>query len=153
MPDFSFVVRGTGQGEVNRRSRKVCNACPLQDQCTTNKSGRTIKRYLRQEDLDRMRQASRSAAARRNIRTRQHLMERSFARATRFGFDRARWRRLWRVKIQEYLVATVQNIEVLLRYPTGPRRAAQWIREQVQRQGTQPCSYRYAGRNHPGASR
>jgi hypothetical protein len=54
----------------------------------------------------------------------------------RFGFDRARWRRLWRVKIQEYLVATVQNIEVLLRYARGPRRAAQWIREQVQRQGT-----------------
>jgi hypothetical protein len=62
-------------------------------------------------------------------------MERSFARATRFGFDRARWRRLWRVKIQEYLVATVQNIEVLLRYARGPRRAAQSIREQVQRQG------------------
>jgi transposase len=116
-------------------SRKVCNACALRDQCTRNKSGRTIKRHLRQEDLERMRQASRSAAARRDIRTRQHLMERSFARATRFGFDRARWRRLWRVKIQEYLVATVQNIEVLLRYARGPRRAAQSIREQVQRQG------------------
>jgi hypothetical protein len=43
-------------------------------------------------------------------------MERSFARGTRYGFDRARWRGLWRVQIQEYLVATVQNIQVLLRY-------------------------------------
>ena len=41
------------------------------------------------------------------------LMERSFAQASRFGFDRARWRRLWRVQIQEYLVAAVQNIRIL----------------------------------------
>ena len=43
-------------------------------------------------------------------------MERSFARGTWYGFDRARWRRLWRLKIQEYLIAVIQNIEVLLRY-------------------------------------
>ena len=43
-------------------------------------------------------------------------MERSFARGTWYGFDRARWRRLWRVEIQEYLIAAIQNIEVLLRY-------------------------------------
>ena len=40
-------------------------------------------------------------------------MERSFAQASRYGFDRARWRRLWRVQIQEYLVAAVQNIRIL----------------------------------------
>jgi hypothetical protein len=37
--------------------------------------------------------------AKRDIKTRQHLMERSFAQAKRFGFDRARWRGLWRMKI------------------------------------------------------
>ena len=63
-------------------------------------------------------------------------MERSFARATRFGFDRARWRRLWRVKIQEYLIATVQNIEVLLRYGRGPRRAMQSMRQDLRALGT-----------------
>jgi len=63
-----------------------------------------------------MREASRSAEAKRDIKTRQHLMERSFARGTWYGFDRARWRRLWRVEIQEYLIAAIQNIEVLLRY-------------------------------------
>jgi transposase len=113
--------------------KKVCSACPLRDQCTRNKSGRTIKRHLRQDVLDQMRALSRTAQARRDIRTRQHLIERSFARATRFGFDRSRWRRLWRVRIQQYLVATVQNIEVLLRHAKGPKRAAQWIREQVHR--------------------
>jgi Transposase DDE domain len=69
-----------------------------------------------------MREQTRSAQARRDIRTRQHLIERSFARASRFGFDQARWRGLWRVRIQEYLTATIQNIEVLSRYGGDPRK-------------------------------
>jgi hypothetical protein len=114
---------------INRQSRdyaapkKVCAACLIREQCTRNKSGRTIKRHLRQEELDRMREASRSAWAKRDIKTRQHLMERSFARGTWYGFDRARWRRLWRVQIQEYLIAAIQNIEVLLRYGEAPKKS------------------------------
>ena len=88
-------------------SQKVCAACQLRKQCTRNKSGRTIKRHLRQEELDGMREASRSAKAKRDIKMRQHLMERSYARGTWYGFDRARWRGLWRVQIQEYLVSAV----------------------------------------------
>jgi hypothetical protein len=63
-----------------------------------------------------MRNAAQSQTAKRDIRTRQHLMERSFARATRYGFKRARWRRLWRVQIQEYLTSAIQNIMVLTSY-------------------------------------
>ena len=48
-------------------------------------------------------------------------MERSFARAKRYGYDRARWRGLWRVRIQEYLTAAIQNIQILLKYGTDPR--------------------------------
>ena len=102
--------------------KKVCAVCPLRVQCTKNKSGRTIKRHLRQEELERMREGSRSSQAKRDLRTRQHLMERSFARGTRYGFDRARWRGLWRVQIQEYLVAAVQNLAVLLRYGNQPKK-------------------------------
>jgi len=53
-----------------------------------------IKRHLRQEELDRMREASRLSEAKRDLKTRQHLMEHSFARGKWYGFDRARWRRL-----------------------------------------------------------
>ncbi len=60
-------------------SRKHCNACSLKAQCTRSKTGRTIKRHFRQEELERMRLSSKSAAARSDIKTRQHLMERSFA--------------------------------------------------------------------------
>ncbi len=61
-----------------------------------------------------------SREAKRDIRTRQHLMERSYARGTRYGYKRARWRRLWRVQIQEYLTAGIQNIMVLLRHVKEP---------------------------------
>ncbi len=113
--------------------KKVCGACPLREQCTRNKSGRTVKRHLRQEELEKMRKASHSAQSKRDIKMRQHLMERSFARGTRYGFDRARWRGLWRVEIQEYLVSSIQNIEVLLRYGSRPRRSLSMMVREVPR--------------------
>ncbi len=101
--------------------RKVCAACRLREQCTKNKSGRTVKRHLQQDVIDMMREASRSAKSQRDIKTRQHLMERSFARATRYGFDRARWRGLWKMRIQEYLTCAIQNIQILVKKTVRPR--------------------------------
>jgi IS5 family transposase len=100
--------------------KKVCAACSLREQCTKNRSGRTIKRHIRQEDLDRMREASRFLKARRDLQTRKHLMERSFARSKRYGFDRARWRGLWRMQIQDYLTCAIQNIQVFIQYAGKP---------------------------------
>jgi transposase len=104
--------------------KKVCAACGLRDQCTKNKTGRTVKRHLRQDELNALRDRSRSAEAKQDIKTRQHLMERSFAHATRFGFDHARWRGLWRMRIQELLVCSIQNIQVLIKQSNKPKRAA-----------------------------
>ncbi|HPC76669.1 MAG TPA: transposase, partial [Synergistales bacterium] len=110
-----------GRGSIDYgASRADCEACPLRSGCTTNKAGRTVKRHCRQEDLDVMLEESRSKASKKDIKKRQHLMERSFARGKRYGYDRARWRRLWRVSIQEYLVCAVQNIQVLLKRGGGP---------------------------------
>ena len=120
--------------------KKICASCTLREQCTKNKSGRTIKRHLRQEELERMREASRSAKARRDIKTRQHLMERSFARGTPYGFDRARWRGLWRVQIQEYLISAIQNIQVLLRYGDQPKKCLSVVVNQAK--GTLPRAIR-----------
>jgi transposase len=93
----------------------ICKACVLRDKCTKAEGGRTIRRHLRHDEIELMRERVQTPSAKEDINTRQHLMERSFARAVRFGFKRARWRRLWRVKIQEYLTATIQNIIVLIR--------------------------------------
>ena len=49
-------------------------------------------------------------------------MERSFADATNnHHFKRARWRRLWRQQIQDYLIAAIQNVRILLAHQ-NPRK-------------------------------
>jgi hypothetical protein len=103
--------------------KKVCAVCELREQCTRNKTGRTVKRHLRQDELNTMRERSHSVEAKRDIKTRQHLMERSFARSTRYDFDHARWRGLWKMKIQEYLTCALQNIQTLIRYGSKPQKA------------------------------
>ena len=104
-------------------SKGTCKSYQLKEQCTKSKSGRTLKRHVRQNDLDSMLKQATSPESKKDIRTRQHLMERTFAQATRYGYQRARWRRLWRVQIQEYLTAAIQNIKILLKDVKEPATA------------------------------
>lgn len=104
-------------------SSKVCKACDQRKQCTRSSISRSLRRHVRQDDLDIMLAQKNSAEAKRDIHIRQHLMERSFARGSRYGLKRARWRRLWRVQIQEYLTAALQNIMVLVRNIREPQAA------------------------------
>ena len=92
----------------------MCRTCELREQCTKNETGRTVRRHTCNEVVTAMYDIGRSREAKRDLRTRQHLMERSFAQSVYFGMKRARWRRLWRVQIQEYLISTIQNIRILL---------------------------------------
>jgi transposase len=111
---------GNRQAFQYQGKAKICKACCLRDQCTGAKRGRTLWRHLRQEEVRLMRDRAQSFRSKRDLRTRQHLMERSFARSVPYGFKRARWRRLWRVQIQEYLTAAIQNIMVLVRNVKEP---------------------------------
>jgi len=96
-------------------ARGVYQRCPLRIQCTRSQSaGRTLKRHERQEILESLRIQAQSRSSKKDIQIRQHFMERSFAHGTRFGLKRARWRGQWRVQIQDYLVAIVQNIQLLM---------------------------------------
>jgi hypothetical protein len=65
-------------------------------------------------------------AARYNRKRRQHVLEGSFADAVNHhGAKKARWRGVWRQKIQSWLIAAVQNLRILLRHQvTGPVRVA-----------------------------
>jgi transposase len=101
-------------------SRKDCKNCELRVQCTRNNNGRSVQRHIRKEELDAMLFITKSYTARRDIKIRQYLMERSYARSVRYGFDRARWRGLWTIDIQEYLICAIQNIEVLIRHVKKP---------------------------------
>jgi hypothetical protein len=45
------------------------------------------------------------------------------AKIVRTGYDRSRWRGLWRNQVQEYMTAAIQNIEAIIRYAKGPGKA------------------------------
>ncbi len=96
----------------------ICKDCALRPQCTKAKgTARTVKRHYNQAAIDAGRAQSQSAAAKRDRVRRKWLMEGSFADgANNHGFKRSRWRRLWRQQIQDYLIAAVQNVRILLRH-------------------------------------
>ncbi|HAG07993.1 MAG TPA: hypothetical protein DCK87_00220 [Desulfotomaculum sp.] len=99
---------------------KDCRACDLRLQCTKDSYSRSVQRHIRKDELDKMISITKSFKAKRDLKIRQYLMERSYARSVRYGFDRARWRGLWKVSIQEYVICTIQNIETLIRYLKKP---------------------------------
>lgn len=105
----------------------VCPACPLRDRCTTSQHSRMVLRYREHELVMQARAQARSAAARADYRRRRHLMEGSFAQAANcHGFKRARWRRLWRQQVQDWLIAACQNVKILIRaLRPGPGGSAQ----------------------------
>ena len=111
-----------------RAAKRECMACVLRAQCTRSPSGRAVHRHSHKDALDAMLAQATTPSARQDIATRKHLMERSFARSTRYGFDRARWRRLFRVSIQEYLTCAIQNIRVLITAVRNPLRGARGLR-------------------------
>ena len=108
----------------------VCAACVLRKKCTRSKTSRTVQRHEHQELVDQARAQAHSRAGKADRRRRQFLIEQSFAdAANNHGFKRSRWRRLWRQEIQDWIIAGIQNIRILLAR-TGPKReaAAEFIR-------------------------
>ena len=106
-------------------SKQVCGACHLRSQCTRAVHGRTLQRHEHQELVDRARAQAQSRAGRADQRRRQFLSEQSFGdAANNHGFKRSRWRRLWRQQIQDWLIAGIQNIRILLRKGATPLKTA-----------------------------
>ncbi len=105
------------RGYFDYRTRPgVCARCRLAHKCTRSKAGRSLNRYPRHDLLERARRQSHGPAARRDRQRRQWLQEGNFAEATtQHGFKRARWRGLLQQTIQDQLIATLQNLKILLR--------------------------------------
>jgi transposase len=98
-------------------AKGTCLVCHLRQYCTRSRTGRTIHRHRDQRLLETARKIAKSKAAKKDLKRRQHLMERSFADAANcHGLKHARWRGLWRQAIQDLLIATVQNLRKLLRH-------------------------------------
>lgn len=107
--------RADRNGYLYTTKRGVCDSCPVRDLCTTAKNGRAILRVDGRGKLDAMFARARSDQGRERRRKRFWMMEGSFATSSKFGFKRARWRGLERVAIQDFLVATLQNILLMTR--------------------------------------
>ena len=105
------------RGYYDYRTRPgVCGRCRLAPHCTRSQAGRSLNRYPGHHLLERARRQSHGPAARRDRKRRQWLQERNFAEATtQHGFKRARWRGLAKQTIQDQLIATLQNLKILLR--------------------------------------
>jgi transposase len=101
---------------VFKSDPKLCEQCPLRVRCLKSKKHiRTLKRHVAHEQIQQARAESHSGWARRDRKRRKHLMEGSFADATnQHGFKRARWRRLNNQRIQDLLIASCQNIRLLV---------------------------------------
>jgi transposase len=95
---------------------EACRCCPWRAGCTASPRGRMVKRPLFVELVLAGQEQARSAAAKKDLRRRKHLMEGSFAdAANNHGFKRARWRGWWRQRIQNWLIAAMQNIRLWMR--------------------------------------
>jgi len=104
-------------------SRKECENCACRPQCTRadKSSVRTIKRHYEQELLNIARQQSITSRAYADRARRKWLMEGSFAdAANNHGFKRARWRRLYNQEIQNFLIAAIQNVRILMKHAGAP---------------------------------
>jgi transposase len=105
------------RGYYDYRTRPgVCARCRLAAHCTRSKAGRSLNRYPGHHLLARARRQSHGPTARRDRQRRQWFQERNFAEATtQHGFKRARWRGLIKQTIQDQIIATLQNLKILLR--------------------------------------
>ena len=126
------------RGYYDYRTRPgVCGRCRLAGHCTRSKAGRSLNRYPGHHLLERARRQSHGPTAQRDRRRRQWFQERNFAEATtQHGFKRARWRGLSKQTIQDQLIATLQNLKILLRkgrpgYLALLKFLPQWLRQLI----------------------
>lgn len=96
-----------------RSDPEVCRTCPLLASCTTNaKAQRTITRHVWATVRERTDAHRLTPWGKAIYKRRKETVERSFADAKQLhGHRYARFRSLWRVKVQCLLAATAQNIK------------------------------------------
>ncbi|ODT69007.1 MAG: transposase, partial [Pelagibacterium sp. SCN 63-23] len=96
-----------------RSDPAICQTCPLLASCTSNtKAQRTITRHVWQDARERTDAHRLTPWGKAIYKRRKETVERSFADAKQLhGHRYARFRSLWRVRVQCLLAATAQNIK------------------------------------------
>jgi len=116
-----------------RADSSTCRACSQREACfggKVGKRGKSLCRIAGQDAIDWADACLPRHRRRHLMSRRKSVIEGSFGDATtHHGFKRCRWRRRWRAKVQNLLIATLQNMRKLLTYGRQrPRRAALAIR-------------------------
>lgn len=117
------------RGQVSYRVKaSTCHACDQREACFGGKVGKQGKSVCRNEGQEYIEWADDCLPpARRKalLARRKSVVEGSFGdAATHHGFKRSRWRSWLRVKIQNRLIATLQNLRKLVKYGPQKRRGA-----------------------------
>lgn len=121
--------RPNHRGQVIYRARaSVCHACDQCEACfggKVGKQGKSICRNQGQEYIDWADGCLPKARRRQLLARRKSVIEGSFGDAsTHHGFKRSRWRSWGRMKIQNRLIATLQNLRKLMTYGARKRSGA-----------------------------
>lgn len=98
-----------------RADAKACSSCIARKFCTSSATGRTLHRPVRIEILERAHARTRTDRGRKQKKLRRWMMEGSFAHSVPRGYKRARARGIQNMRIQDSLVAAVQNLLILIR--------------------------------------
>ncbi|NQU77062.1 MAG: transposase [Planctomycetes bacterium] len=119
-----------------RADSSTCRAFSQREACfggKVGKRGKSLCRIAGQDAIDWADDCLGQHRRRHLMSRRKSVIEGSFGdAATHHGFKRSCWRRLWRVKVQNLLIATLQNMRKLLKYGRQrPRRAALAIRRAI----------------------
>lgn len=112
-------------GHRYRLDRATCLACKLFGQCVSSqKHGRQVSRNVNAEYVEWADSCFKGHQRKTLLSRRQYKSEGSFAdAANNYGFKRARWRGLDKMRIQNLMIAAIQNLGKLLRYGVDERRS------------------------------
>jgi transposase len=110
---LSYVTTDRTGYRHYRSDPAVCRDCPLLASCTTSANAtRLITRHVWQDARERNDANRKTAWGKAVYRRRKETVERSFADAKQLhGHRYARFRSLWRVRVQCLLAAAAQNIK------------------------------------------
>jgi len=120
---LQLYSRNTTTGKRYRCERQICEKCEYFTECVSSKYlGRQVERNLNVEYVEWADSCLSKHQRKRLMNRRKYKAEGSFADgANNYGFKRARWRGIDKMKIQNLMIAAIQNLGKLLRYGNNGR--------------------------------
>lgn len=115
--DTGWNTDRKGRRVATLKFGKRCNGCPLRTQCTTAKTGRTIRLNFHEGRLQAARAEQAQPATRAKLR-RRALVERKIAELKMHGLGKARYRGIRKNLLQLRLTAAMVNMKKLFTLET-----------------------------------